>query len=51
MRRKLPDLGVFTETGEYTLTAPVTAENAQHLEQVSDQILDMIEQYESARRP
>ena len=50
MRRKLLDLGVFSETGEYTLTAPDTAENAQHLEQVSDQILDMIEQYESSRR-
>ena len=50
MRRKLLDLGVFSETGEYTLTAPVTAENAQHLEQVSDQILDMIAEYENSER-
>lgn len=47
VRRELLDLGVFSETGEYTLTALATAENVDHLAQVYDQILDRIEQYEA----
>ncbi|HLA80885.1 MAG TPA: hypothetical protein VJP78_04525 [Thermoleophilia bacterium] len=47
MRRGLLDLGVFSETGAYTLTALATAENVDRLAQVYDQILDRIEAVEA----
>ena len=50
-RRELLDFGVFSESGQYTLTSEITPENKDELKKVYDFILEKVKEFEIEFHP